>query len=93
MTMKNIPIAIGFAVITASQFGLGMYMIALAAKMSGKVWFLDRGNHPQMRFFAIVLPAVLPQPAVPLDAYQLCLFVQPRTFEIAYTSITLFYGA
>ena len=36
MTMKNVPIAIGFAVITVSQLALGICLIIFAAKGGGK---------------------------------------------------------
>ena len=36
MAMKNIYIAIGFGLITASQFALGVYMMTLAGKEGGK---------------------------------------------------------
>lgn len=34
--MKNVPIAIGFSVITASQFVLGIWMTIIAAKKGGE---------------------------------------------------------
>ena len=34
-----------------------------------------------------------PLPPIPYDAYHLCIFVRHRTIEVAYTSISLFYGA
>ena len=42
--MKNIYIAIGFGIITASQFGLGTYMIILAGEEGGKGRFLHQGS-------------------------------------------------
>lgn len=36
MTGKNIPTAIGFAVITLSQLVLGMFLIIFAARDGGK---------------------------------------------------------
>ena len=56
MTMKNIPITIGFAVITASQFALGTCMIVLAAEMGGKVRLFDRRSHSQISFFTTAVP-------------------------------------
>ena len=35
MSMKNLPIVIGFGVITASQFVVGIYMMILTAKGGG----------------------------------------------------------
>lgn len=40
MTMKNVIITTGFALITASQLGVGLTMIILAAKMGGEVLLL-----------------------------------------------------
>jgi hypothetical protein len=84
--MKNIPITAGFAILTLSQFSLGTVMIALAAKMGGKVRLLDRRNYSQTK------PVVQTQPEIQLDAYHLCVFVQPLGFEVAFTSLTLTYG-
>ena len=36
VTMKNVPIAVGFAVITASQLVLDIYLITCAAKRKSK---------------------------------------------------------
>lgn len=46
ITMKNVPITIGFAVITTSQLVLGMYAMISAAKDGGKVNLSDRKNYP-----------------------------------------------
>ena len=37
VTMKNIPITAGFAIITLSQLALGTTMVVLAAEMGGKI--------------------------------------------------------
>lgn len=42
MTMKSIPIVAGFAVITATQFALGMWMTVLAALRGGMVSLFDQ---------------------------------------------------
>ena len=34
--MKNVTVTVGFAVITVSQFALGMYMLALVTRKKGK---------------------------------------------------------
>ena len=39
MTMRNIPIALGFASITLSQLVLGIYMIIIAARRGGEARF------------------------------------------------------
>ena len=36
MTMKNVPVAIAFGVITIAQFSLGVYMMNLARREGGK---------------------------------------------------------
>ena len=45
MTLQNVPIAVGFTVITISQFALGVWMTVLAAKSGGKVLLFDGMNH------------------------------------------------
>lgn len=35
--MKSIPITIGFAIITASELALGVYMVVVAAMEGGKL--------------------------------------------------------
>ena len=40
VTGKSIRIAIGFATVSASQVGLGIYLIALTGKEGGKAGFL-----------------------------------------------------
>ena len=46
MTMKSIPIVVGFAVITASQFVLGVWMMVLSALKGGKTLALGSKNRP-----------------------------------------------
>ena len=46
MTMKNIPITLGFAAITASQFALGMTMTVLSARKGGKARLLNLSDIP-----------------------------------------------
>lgn len=36
MSLKNLPIVIGFAVITSVQFAVGMYMMSLTAREGGE---------------------------------------------------------
>ena len=84
--MKNIYIAILFGVITATQFVLGIYMIALARKEGGKGRLLHRESS------SLRVPAAQPLPQIPLDAYHLCIFPRHRKLELAYTSISIFYG-
>lgn len=43
--MKSVPITIGFAIITASQLALGVYMVAVAAMEGGKLSSCIKG-HP-----------------------------------------------
>ena len=44
--MKNIPITLGFAAITASQFALGMTMTVLSARKGGKARLLNPSDIP-----------------------------------------------
>jgi hypothetical protein len=47
--MRNIPIAVGFAIITTSQFALGIYMVVLAAKAKSKAKPQARKNYVSLR--------------------------------------------
>jgi hypothetical protein len=90
--MKNVPIATGFAVITVAQLVSGMYVTIVAARRGGEVRHLDHGGHTHTdcgnsSCVAQVLPPI------PLDAYRLCIYSQvDRATEVAYTSLSLFYG-
>lgn len=44
VTLKNIPITIGFAVITASQLGLGICLVVFAAREGGATEPLHQEN-------------------------------------------------
>lgn len=46
VAMKNAYLAIGFGIITVSQFGLGVYMIVRAGKEGGEDWLLHPGSFP-----------------------------------------------
>ena len=46
MTMKNVPITLGFAAITASQFALGMTMTILSGRKGGRARLLNPGDIP-----------------------------------------------
>ena len=41
MTLKNIRIVAGFAVITVCQLAVGMWVVILAALEGGEVWLSD----------------------------------------------------
>lgn len=68
VTGKSIRTAIGFATISASQLGLGIYIISVTGREGG-----------------------LTPPAIPFDAYRLCLFARHRSAEIATITLSLFY--
>ena len=94
--MKNIPITIGFAVITVAQCVFGVCMTVLTAREGGKIRSLDMRTHfhserrSTRRDFAY---AAQPQLPIPLDAYHVCEFAQPmKHMEVAYTSLSLFFG-
>ena len=86
MAMKNIYIAVGFGVITTTQFVLGIYLIALARKEGGEGGLLHR------KYSSLRVPVAQPVPQIPLDAYHLCVFFRHRNLELAYTSISILYG-
>ena len=48
VTKKNVPIAIGFSLVTASHVSLGMYMVILVAKEGGKVKHLHLKSHSHL---------------------------------------------
>lgn len=68
VTLGNIPMVVGFVIITACQLGLGICVTTLVAKQGAQ-----------------------PFPTIPLDAYHLCIPLEYRHIEIAYTSISLFF--
>ena len=94
MTLRNSPITIGFAIIIACQLVLGICMITLGAIKGGKpnpgavCISLVQNVYP---LYGSVRTA-RPQLPIPFDAYHLCVYVQSRTLEIIYTSISLFFG-
>ena len=49
VTLRNTPITIGFAIITASQFALGIWATALSAREGGIVKLLHCGIDPHLR--------------------------------------------
>ena len=86
--MKNIYISSGFAIITTSQLALGLYVMTVTAKTGGKTQPLTPEDlSPSKIYVAQTVPPI------PLDAFRICTFVPHRTLEIAYTSISLLYGA
>ena len=98
VAVKNIPIALGFASITATQLALGVCMTTLAARRGGKATSLVPDRETLLIWSAYSLCSAgarvaQPLPAIPLDAYHLCVFYRHRALEVAYTSISLFYGA
>jgi len=48
---KNIPIVVGFAVITTSQLVLGMCLVVFAARKGGRSSFCN--SHPGRRFLSL----------------------------------------
>ena len=49
VTLRNTPITIGFEVITASQFALGIWATALSAREGGIAKLLHRSIDPHLR--------------------------------------------
>lgn len=95
MTLKNVVITVGFAVVTASQFALGMWITVLIAQKEGKFWLLDRRIASLCTLICIRTYAVERFSPMTSDAYGLCIFAfdEARIPTIAFTSITLLYGA
>ena len=95
MTLKNVPITIGFVVITTSQFVFGLYSLVQIIRGGGKVKTLSwKGSFS----LGVRLPcrdcacAAQQFPPIPLDPFHICLFAPIRTLHIAYTGVSLFYG-
>lgn len=64
---KNIPIVVGFAVITTSQLVLGMCLVVFAARKGGKSRF--HHSHPGRRFLSLWSRPCSPVP--PTDTFRL----------------------
>lgn len=90
--MRNTFISIGFTIITLSQLVLGIWMTALAMKNGGESRLTCETNRPQS-VRPTCTAAARSLPNVPLSAYDLCVFVQNRDLTVAYTCISLVYGA
>ena len=56
MTKKNIPIAIGFAIITVSQLVLGIFLVVFAARSGGKSHPLYKKSHSYPEHLLVLLP-------------------------------------
>ena len=92
VSMKSVPIAIGFATITASQFAVGMYMTIITGREGGETGFSHHKFYPHSERFLGDCPCVAIAPPPIPNAFNLCLFSQHRDLEIASISISLFYG-
>ena len=93
--MKNIPIVIGFGIITVSQFVLGMFCLIASIKGGGKTKLLIAGTlsaHSSNLFRNVFAHEAETFPPIPFNAYHACAFARHRTLEIAYTGISLIYG-
>ena len=96
VTMKNTPITVGFVVIATAQLALGICLITLGVKWKSKAKLHTQKNYVSKRPCALrhgCTCAGQAFPPIPLDAYRLCIIVQHRPLEIAYTSVLLIYGA
>lgn len=89
MTMKNVPITIGFASITATQLAVGLCQLTLSAEGGGKARAIG-SKHCSHRD---CVSTADPLPQIPLDAYHLCVFYRHRALEVTNTSISILYGA
>lgn len=94
MSLKNLPIVIGFAVITSVQFAVGMYMMSLTAREGGEAeLFVKNFVLIQRATGAIAIALLVAQAPPPIpDALHLCLFSRHRDLEVASISISLFFG-
>ena len=96
MTIKNVPITVGFAVITVSQLAMGSYIVSLTAERGGEAKVMHRKSHfthHTYHFFynyARIAQELLP---IPLDAFRVCFHVGHGHVEVGSTAISLFYGA
>jgi hypothetical protein len=49
VTMKNIPITVGFSIVTVCQLVIGVCAVVFAAKGGGEAKFFHRKNHSHPR--------------------------------------------
>ena len=59
MAGRNVPVAIGFAFITVSQFALGMCLIVLAARSGGNVQLSGKKNYSDSKRRPVLAPVQL----------------------------------
>ncbi|KAF9789645.1 hypothetical protein BJ322DRAFT_1105503 [Thelephora terrestris] len=78
VTVKSIPITVGFGIITIVQLVFGTIWSALTQH-------IDLLRHGDTR--AVALPVL----QIPLDAYRVCVFTRHRPIEITCIGISLFY--
>ena len=71
MTMKSFHVTFGFAIITASQLALGLWVVALNGK-GGKAKHLERKDGSRSRSKCSLAPLILPicSPVTPTDTHR-----------------------
>ena len=87
ITSKNRMIASCFCVITVSQAILGLYLTVYAATRGGEP---ATKCHPMVFTYNVSAEPILP---ISLQVYMICIFVEYRSLEIIFTTMSLVYGA
>jgi len=97
ITRGNLIVTGFFAFITAVQFGVGVYLIVLAANSPGMVsasmGHCVLGSGYRCLWPLVVVNSVLRPPPIHLSAFQVCAVGEHRIEEIAHIAILLFYGS
>jgi hypothetical protein len=99
VTLGNIPVTVVFGFITFSELALGTLGTVSRAGKGGEVihiLMVEQSSSSGSRSrssLVIYTHTAQPFPPVPLDPYHICLFIQHRTHDVGYASLSLLYGA
>ena len=66
---------------------MGMYVVWITAKKPG-MWLTAHSYHQH----ACLVLLASTTPEIPLEAYKLCIRIGSTRFEVAYVSLSLFFG-
>lgn len=77
----------GFIGITTIQAIIGIVLTAIPSNSDGEYAVIDRYPLACLMHRTVVRP-----PAIPLDVFQICVYDAKESYELAYASISLFYG-
>lgn len=95
ITLKHLPITVGFSFITLCQLVLGVLTISLVSMLGGGTEPLYQKSHPHSERLTSRpdrLHPAEPVPQIPLDAYRFCVFVHHKRLGITVVAVALLYG-